>query len=337
VSLMRLFTPQPNEMVVELLPEAVLVTRRGETKRFPVCSEADRGIVLRGLRTSTGVIGRLAAPKLRLRISRDKCLVHELKIPSGAGNRAAEIADLDLRAAIPFNCEEIYSAQIETDQTRGAVTVTSIIIKRRWLDEQLEILKQAGVQANFADAWDAQGVRPFPIDFLGGRGDYLTRRVKLSATILAGAALVLLIAAVQISWWRHQDALAKLDHKISQSKESAAKIVNESVAADALAEALTTVRRKKAIETSALVSWDALSRLMPDSAWLSQLRRDGEKITITGAAAEAAPLIGLIDHDPQFTAVSFASPVNYDSNLGAERFAITMSLEEIEIPGPATR
>jgi general secretion pathway protein L len=65
---------------------------------------------------------------------------------------------------------------------------------------------------------------------------------------------------------------------------------------------------------------DALTRLAPDDAWLTELQITGSDIRLTGAASSATALLGLIEQSVSFRNAAFRSPVVQDSRLGRERF-----------------
>ena len=93
----------------------------------------------------------------------------------------------------------------------------------------------------------------------------------------------------------------------------------------------TLLRRKRVIEPPIVEIWDELTRTMPDTAWVSQLQATKGKVSISGFATEAAPLIGVLEQEPLFKQVAFTNPVNFDPGAGAERFGITF---ELDLAGP---
>jgi Tfp pilus assembly protein PilN len=70
-----------------------------------------------------------------------------------------------------------------------------------------------------------------------------------------------------------------------------------------------------------------LTRVMPDSVRVLDLRLEGDVVALSGLAGNAADLIGLLERSKSFSDVKFASPVVRKSESGVERFEIGMRLE----------
>ena len=91
---------------------------------------------------------------------------------------------------------------------------------------------------------------------------------------------------------------------------------------------------------SPLLVLEALSNLLPDSVWLSELTLDGRELAISGMADDAATLIPLVEAAPEFSQVRFHAPSTRMTVRGAdggerevERFALRAAVEPT--PGPA--
>jgi general secretion pathway protein L len=70
-----------------------------------------------------------------------------------------------------------------------------------------------------------------------------------------------------------------------------------------------------------------LTRVLPDSVRLLDLRLEGDTVAISGLAENAPDVIGLLEKSSAFSDVRFASPVVRKSETGVERFEIAMRLE----------
>jgi Tfp pilus assembly protein PilN len=70
-----------------------------------------------------------------------------------------------------------------------------------------------------------------------------------------------------------------------------------------------------------------LTRVLPDSVRVLDFRLEGDAVTLSGLAANAPDLIGLLEKSSAFRDVKFASPVVRKSEVGLERFDIAMRLE----------
>ena len=92
---------------------------------------------------------------------------------------------------------------------------------------------------------------------------------------------------------------------------------------------------------SPLLVLEALSDLLPNSVWLSDLTLDGRDVAISGMADDAATLIPLVEAAPEFSQVRFHAPSTRMTVRGAdgaerevERFALRAAADLSAGPTP---
>jgi general secretion pathway protein L len=71
---------------------------------------------------------------------------------------------------------------------------------------------------------------------------------------------------------------------------------------------------------------EALSRALPDAAWLDRLEVSQGSVTFAGKAANAAALIGPIEASQHFTDVQFSAPTTRAEGESQESFTITAKI-----------
>jgi hypothetical protein len=83
-----------------------------------------------------------------------------------------------------------------------------------------------------------------------------------------------------------------------------------------------------------------LSRLLPDTVWLTETTLDGNELSISGLAEDASALVPLVEAAPEFEQVRFQAPstrVTVGSGGGAdrqvERFALRAVIDPSVEPG----
>jgi hypothetical protein len=71
-----------------------------------------------------------------------------------------------------------------------------------------------------------------------------------------------------------------------------------------------------------------LTRVVPDTARLTELQVTGSSMEIAGLAADASSLITTLEKSPRFKDVKFRSPVMRRPESNKERFEISLTLED---------
>ncbi|WP_213773696.1 PilN domain-containing protein [Bradyrhizobium sp. dw_78] len=140
----------------------------------------------------------------------------------------------------------------------------------------------------------------------------LLRAVLLSAGVAAAASL-LISAYFESSL---QSELGELQRQISQRR---AALRLDSNGAGSGLELLA--KRKQATPSSVMVL-EAISRVLPDTTYVTELRIEGDKVQVVGMTQDAPSLIRLMEQSPQFTRATFFAPTTRAANEPGERFHI---------------
>jgi general secretion pathway protein L len=84
-------------------------------------------------------------------------------------------------------------------------------------------------------------------------------------------------------------------------------------------------KRKQTMPSSVMVL-EAVSRALPDSTYVTELRIEGDKVQVVGMTQDAPSLVRLMEQSPQFTRATFFAPTTRASNEPGERFHIEAHL-----------
>jgi general secretion pathway protein L len=79
--------------------------------------------------------------------------------------------------------------------------------------------------------------------------------------------------------------------------------------------------RKHATPSSVVVI-EALSRLLPDHTFVTELRIEGDRLQVTGITRDAPSLIQLIEQSPHFTRATFFAPTTRSPGDAGERYHV---------------
>ena len=249
-----------------------------------------------------------AAPKLRgleveFRLAPERCMFRELELPAGAGQFLEGVVRAQLDRLTPWRVSEAafgWSATAAESADRLRVTVAAT--KRQPIAALLEIGAETIVVTTVRRDGSA------PIEILARRSGALSRRahwrvalaVALAVSLVCGVAALVAQFALGAQW---QDEIDSLTADLAQRR--AALLRREHAADDPATQALDA--RKRATP-AAVVALEALSRSIPDDAYLTQLRLAGDRVEISGIGVDAASLIKHIEQSPHFSHAAFSAP-----------------------------
>jgi general secretion pathway protein L len=140
----------------------------------------------------------------------------------------------------------------------------------------------------------------------------ILRAVLLSVGLAAAASL--LVAAYLGS--SLQSEQQDLQRRISQRRAALRLDPNAGESGVSL-----LAKRKQATPSSVMVL-EAVSRVLPDTTYVTELRIEGDKVQVVGMTQDAPSLIRLMEQSPQFTRATFFAPTTRAQNEPGERFHI---------------
>jgi general secretion pathway protein L len=140
----------------------------------------------------------------------------------------------------------------------------------------------------------------------------LLRAILLSAGIAAAASLLL------NAWLGGslQSDLGDLQRRITQRRAALRLDTN------GLASGLGLLAKRKQTTPSSVMVLEAVTRALPDSTFVTELRIEGDKVQVVGMTQDAPSLIRLMEQSPQFTRATFFAPTTRAANEPGERFHI---------------
>ena len=140
----------------------------------------------------------------------------------------------------------------------------------------------------------------------------LLRVILLSAGIAAATSL--LIGA----YWSDslQSELGDVQRRISQRRAALR------LEANGTASGLDLLAKRKQTTPSSVMVMEALSRVLPDSTYVTELRIEADKVQVVGMTQDAPSLIRLLEQSPQFTRATFFAPTTRAANESGESFHI---------------
>lgn len=266
---------------------------------------------------------------LGIRLTREDCFSRLVQLPAAAERDFGSILDLDLERSTPFRREDVLTAHYVDPAAAaepGKRAVRHVVVKRARLEPLARQVAELGIAPSFIDCWSKTRERALPLDFLSERSRPATGAAPWLAPALATAATVLAMSALAIFIVRQQSTLAELDAQIAQTRQVAETVRQALESAQSAAARIETLERLSHDRISALRVLDELSAILPDNAWVYDLRLDAGAIEMTGFARSAAALIPLFEHSPTFTGAALTAPVVFDGPEDRERFTLRVQL-----------
>jgi general secretion pathway protein L len=247
-----------------------------------------------------------------------------LRLPK---RRMHAIANLDLDAETPFEASDIFLICPQYDE--NAPESGYYIVKRSQLSPLLAELKKAGFSvgeiAILDDgrmvAPDLESVRqiiPPPL------GTTLGHRLIAVGGALALFGLVLTIGHLH---WRYSIAEAELGRLIAAAEGEVVEVRSMIAARNSKIAQISAVRNEKRGAVPIVSVVEEMSRVIPDSTWLTDIEVGGNAATFTGFSASAAALISVLEASPLFGSPTFNAPIVRVTNQEGERFTISMKIE----------
>jgi general secretion pathway protein L len=273
-------------------------------------------------RPSPQWLAALRGSRLEIAMQSDQVLFRALDFPK----QAAAFLDGMVRAQIdrvtPWPAEEVVyglSAPEPTAHDRIALTLGATSkAKIRPLIDLAGSVGAASVTGLVAapEAAAATPIRLFERHIAGsGKGAVdvprLLRRLMFGTGLTAAASLAIGSYVGSALDTQQQE----LQQQVTQRR--AALRLNQGASS---AEVLLAKRKQSSPST--VMALESLSRTLPDTTYVTELRVEGDKMQVVGLSQDAPSLIRLLEQSPQFNRATFFAPTTRSSEEQGERFHI---------------
>lgn len=308
--------------------------RRSEPMRHTEFASAEGGNeALARLLLAASSHGR--THKFCIRLAHSLVFEREVEVPSSATHDLHRILDLRFARGMPFRADSVYTAHYPGDASGKGVRkrYRQLVVKRELIDPAIALLERSGIKPHRIDCWDASGHQPLPVDFLqqskaAGAG---ARRPRALA-LMTAAATLLAAGAVGAMVVRKEAALSDLNRLVSDARRTSAEHARQERRAAAMLDGEKALAETARTQTNALEVLAELTRLLPDTDHLVELRIEGETVDLSGYSASAAELVLLLEGSWLFSEARLTAPVTWDTRLSRERFGLRARIRRGDAP-----
>jgi len=285
-----------------------------------------------------GALAKLAATRrlggIGIRLPLSQCFERRVELPRAAPGDVLRMLSFDLERATPFRPGEVYTAHLATGgaAAKGKQRLRQFIVKREAVDPLVADMKAAGLDPAFVDCWQATPSSGLSVNFLEAGAPQrsgLARHLTLPKTL---AALALLLAGLcfMLAFSRYDSALDEIRAQTGKLRAQAAAVRGAQERSDSAIADLARLQQLKLAQVPIVEVLEELSKLLPDSVWLSDLRIEGDAVEISGLAKSGAELPSLFTRSALFSDAALTAPVTLDPREDRERFSLRVRIKQPE-------
>jgi general secretion pathway protein L len=299
---------------------AVTITERRGAKETPLGDFAITAPEFRRLPRS---------PKLPavLRLTEADVLQQVLTLPLATRAELDQVLAFEMDRLTPFSAEEVFwTHRIEAiDRQHEQLSVCLLLLPKIHLAPLLVALAQADIAPQWMEVGNGPGEFVYlPLTGERDRPQHWSRQLVWPA---AACCALLALGAIGIPFARQAVQLAGLDREVEAGRAMVAQADGARREIDRLSRSAELIDSEFGKAGRPLEAVAAITRLLPDDTYLTELELRQRKLTIGGRSANAARLISALAVDHRFRNPSFAAPVTRLDAAHAEVFSIVADME----------
>ena len=277
---------------------------------------------------SPATAAMLNGSRVELALRADRFFFRPLEVPRRAADFLSGMVQTQIDRITPWAANEAvfgWSAPAEIATDRISVTVAAA--PRAQIAPLTQALAELGVRSVVVTTTAPDETAVKVLDQSGATEHSGIRR-KLAAALLAMIALAVLAAAADIVVGND---LHRRQNEVSQRIAERRGLIlagNEAVANSALAQ----LERRKKESAASVIVLEALSNVLPDNTYVTDLRVEGDKVQVVGFTQDAPSLIRLIERSPHFSRATFFAPTTRAPSDPGDRFHIEAQIKPVFSP-----
>lgn len=277
---------------------------------------------------------KLKGSRARLVLQPSRFVFRPLELP----RRAAEFLDGIVRAQIdrltPWSASEaVFGWGLPSDLANDRIVVTIVATSKALVAPLVEALARLGADSIIVctilqgQGADGTAIKVFEHAARGAHEVRQVRRALVAVLVIAGLLAAASIGAAVVVGGDLEV------RRIEVAREIAAWRSAMRAGDTSRGSALAVLERRKHETPSSVLVLEALSQILPDHTYVTELRISGDKMQVVGVTRDAPSLIRLIEQSPQFTRATFFAPTTRSPSELGEHFHIEAHIEPVFAPG----
>jgi general secretion pathway protein L len=273
-------------------------------------------------------IAILRGSRIELVLRSSRFLFRPLELPKRAGEYLDGIVRSQIDRLTPWTAgEAVYSWTQPIDAPNDRIRLTIAATARTMIAPYLAAI--AGLNAAsvvVTTVHSNHDAKVSQIRFLEQRTRSVAavQRIRLALMtifLLSGLSAAASIGVSAIATGSFSAERQELLRKISARKAAMRNLFEGSAA--------QSLEKRKHTTPSSVFVLEALSAVLPDDTYVTELRIDGEKLQIVGVTSDAPSLIKLIEQSPHFAQATFFAPTTRSPGTTGERFHIESRINPV--------
>jgi general secretion pathway protein L len=243
----------------------------------------------------------------------EEVICRRMTVPAGARELLPGIVRNQIERVSPWRVSQAaYGFDVQHSEDRANLDVRVLIMPRALLDDACRRVAALGLQVDAVVAGDASNGTTKDVTLWSRLADGSSSRVQRVRWMIGGLIAVTVGLSVVVSGW----ALWAAASAATESEDIGAQMavlqrqVRGGYSPQSIA-ALPPPERAWALKETSLVATiaiEALSRALPEGAYLTELNIDGATVRLVGIAQDAPALIAPLEQSGQFKDVHFYAP-----------------------------
>jgi len=319
---------------VRLVEEAGAVFRaeidrgRGAAERLPdqvrFAQGSANGVV------SPELAAAIRGSRVELILEPGRCLTRPLELPKRATEFLQGIVRAQIDRLTPWSASEaIFGWTPPTEPAQDRIRVTVVATARALITPYLQALAKLGassiVVSTISPIADA-GAAPVALlehDAHRSVGARHLRHALAAVFVVLAISAGVAVSAGQLVGNALETERQELARRISEYRGALQR------AGSGAPSELRMLERRKHETPSSVIILEALSQVLPDHTYVTELRIEGDKLQVIGVTRDAPSLIRLIEQSPHFARATFFAPTTRSPTDPAERFHIEARIKPV--------